>query len=168
MEKAVRRVKGVRGIAEEIKVRYLSDKKTADDEIAKRALSILRWNAVVPSESVHVKVQDGWIALSGQVEWQFQRAVAENDIRRLSGVVGVVNAITIKAKIQPTDVKHRIEAALKRNAETDAQRIRVSVLEDGKVALEGSVPDWQERNVARWAAWSVPGVTSIDNRLTIN
>jgi osmotically-inducible protein OsmY len=167
-EKAVRRVKGVQAIAEEIKVRYPSDKKTADDEIAARALNILKWSDVVPQNSVQLKVQDGWVNLSGQVDWQFQRIAAESQIRLLSGVAGVVNSIAVKPRVQTTDVKRRIEDALKRNAQIDAQQIRVSVLDGGKVALDGNVHDWRERDAAQWAAWSAAGVIGVENHLKIS
>ena len=167
-EKAVKRVKGVKAIAEEIDVRYPEDKKTADDEIAARALSLLRLSAVVPTDSVMVKVQDGWISLSGQVTWQFQRSAAEAEVRRLSGVVGVINSIAIKPRVQPADVKRQIEAALKRNAEIDAQGIRVSVEDGGRVSLDGTVHDWREREAAEHAAWLVPGVMRVDDRLRIS
>lgn len=165
-ERIAQRVKGVRAIAQEIEVRYPSDKKTADDEIATRALNILNWNAVVP-RGIQVKVQDGWITLSGQVDWHFERDAAEKDLRRLSGVAGVVNNITLKARVQAQDVKRKIEEALKRSAETEAARINVSVLDGGKVALNGQVHDWHERNAVGWAAWSAPGVKSVENLLTI-
>ncbi len=165
-ERTVQRVKGVRAIAEEIEVRYPNDKKTADDEIASRALKILSWNAVVP-QGIQVKVQDGWITLSGQVDWHFERNAAESELRRLSGVAGVINNITLKSRVQAQDVKRKIEDALKRNAETEAGRISVSVLDGGKVALNGQVHDWQERNTVGWAAWSAPGVRSVENHITI-
>ena len=167
-ETAVKRVKGVRAIAEEIEVRYPSDKKTGDDEIAKRALSILLWNAVVPPDHIQVKVQDGWVSLTGEVEWQYQRTAAEDEIRKLSGIAGVINEIMIKVQVQPYDVKHKIEDALKRHAEVEAKRIRVSVSGGGKVTLDGSVHDWQERDAVKWAAWSAPGVASVENRLMID
>ena len=166
-ESAVRRVKGVRAIAQEIEVRYPYDKKTADDEIASRALNILRWSAVVPKDVVQVKVQDGWVTLTGQVDWQFQRGAAESEIRKLSGVAGVFNNITLKVRVQPGDVKRKIEDALKRSAEIEAQAISVSVLGDGKVALDGQVHDWQERDAVERAAWSAPGVTLVEDRLSI-
>jgi osmotically-inducible protein OsmY len=165
-ERIAQRVKGVRAIAQEIKVRYPSDKKTADDEIATRALNILNWNAVVP-QGIQVKVQDGWITLNGQVDWHFERDAAEKELRRLSGVAGVINNITLKARVQAQDVKRKIEDALKRSAETEAGHISVSVLDGGKVALNGQVHDWQERNTVGWAAWSAPGVKSVENLLTI-
>jgi osmotically-inducible protein OsmY len=167
-EKAVKRVKGVKALAEEIDVRFPEDKKTADDEIAGRALSLLHWSAVVPTDSVMIKVQDGWVNLSGQVQWQYQRSAAEAEVRRLSGVVGLVNSITIKPRVQPADVKLQIEAALKRNAEIDAQQIRVSVEDGGRVSLEGFVHDWREREAAEHAAWLAPGVMRVDDRLRIS
>lgn len=166
-EDAARRVHGVHAIAQEIEVRYASDKKTSDDEIAARALSVLKWNAVVPYDAVQVKVQDGWVTLLGQVDWQFQRVAAESGIRRLSGVAGVLNEIKLKPSVSPVDVKRKIEDALKRSAEIEAAAIRVSALGNGKVALEGKVHDWQERNAVKRAAWSTAGVTSIDDRLQI-
>lgn len=167
VEYAVRRIKGVHGIAQEIDVRYPSDKKTADDEIAERALSILKWIAVVPHDAVQVKVQSGRVTLSGQVEWQFQRTAAESDIRELSGVTGLINEITIMPHVEPTDVKRKIEDALQRNAEVDANGIRVSLVGGGRIALEGKVHDWRERDAAKRAAWSAAGVVAVDDRLKI-
>lgn len=164
-ERAVRRVKGVQAIAEKIEVRFPEDKKAADDEIAQRALNILKWCSVVPN-GVLVKVQDGWVSLNGEVAWQYQRIGAENAIRRLSGVAGVINAITVKPHVQASDVKQKIEAALRRNAEIEASRVRVSA-QGGKVLLDGYVHDWQERRVVENAAWSVPGVTGVEDRMTI-
>jgi osmotically-inducible protein OsmY len=166
-EQAVKRVKGVRAIAQEIEVRYPNDIKTADDQIAERAVNILHWSAVVPLDAVQVKVQDGWVTLTGQVDWQFQRTAAETEIRKLSGVAGVINSITLKSHVQPKDVKRKIEDALKRSAEVEAAGIRVSMLGNGKVALDGRVHDWQERDAVSRAAWSAPGVMSVDDRLTI-
>jgi len=166
-EKAVKRVKGVRAVAEGLKVRFASDKKTNDDEIAHRALTILQWSAVVPQNVVMVKVQDGWVSLSGEVNWQHQRVAAEKLIRRLSGIQGVINTITLKQHVQPKDVKSKIENALRRSAEVQAQQIHVSV-EDGRaVALDGDVHDWEERDAIERAAWSVPGVTRVIDRLRI-
>ncbi|HVZ27582.1 MAG TPA: BON domain-containing protein [Rhizomicrobium sp.] len=166
-ETAVKRVKGVRAIAEEIEVRYPFDKKTADDEIAGRAANILRWNSAVPADSIQVKVQDGWIALSGTVDWDFQRKAAESEVRKLSGVAGVINEITIKPRVAPTDIQRKIESALLRNAEVEAQNIKVSVLDYGHVSLKGRVHGWQEREMVKNAAWSVPGVVAVEDFLSI-
>jgi osmotically-inducible protein OsmY len=166
-ERAARRVKGVHAIAQEIEVRYPSDKKTADDEIAGRALAVLRWNTVIPPDSVQIRVQDGWVTLTGEVDWQFQRIAAESQIRRLSGVAGLMNSITIKPHAQTADIKTKIEEALKRSAEVEARNIRVSRIGDTRIALEGTVHDWQEREAVTNAAWSAPGVLSVEDRLTI-
>lgn len=166
-EAAARRVKGVQAIAQEIEVRYPDERKTADDEIAKRACDILRWNAVVPRDSVQITVRAGWVTLSGQVGWQYQKSAAEDQIRKLSGVLGIVNNLTIKPRVQSADIKRKIEDAFRRQAEIESQGIRVSVLDGGRVALEGSVHDWHERTAAERAAWSAPGVMAVDDRLTI-
>jgi osmotically-inducible protein OsmY len=167
VESAVKRVKGVQAIAEEIEVRYPSDKKTHDDEIATRILSIMRWNAVVPAECIVVKVQHGRVHLSGQVDWTFQKNAAESLVRRLSGVVNVINAIEIKSRIQPGDIRRKIEEALKRYSEVEAKDIHVTLLGDGRVSLEGQVHDWRERDVVYRAALSAPGVVLVENHLRI-
>jgi len=167
-EKAVKRVKGVRALAEGVKVRFAEDKKTGDDEIAHRALTILKWSAVVPQNAVMVKVQDGWVALSGEVDWQHQRWTAENLVRRLSGIQGVMNSIRLKQKVEPKDVKRKIEDALRRSAEIVSERIQVSIEDGRSVALDGSVHDWEERDAVERAAWSVPGVTRVIDRLRIS
>ena len=166
-EAAVRRVRGVKAIAQEVEVRYPSDKKTADDQIAKRAVDILEWNAVVPKGAVQPTVRDGWITLTGQTEWQFQRAAAENAVRKLSGVAGVINNIAIKARAQPADIKLRIEKALKRNAEVEARDIGIYVLDGGAVKLEGAVHSLEERRMVESAVWSAPGVRTVDDRISI-
>jgi osmotically-inducible protein OsmY len=165
-EEAVRRVRGVRAIASEIEVRYPFDKKTADDEIAHRAIDILAWDATVPRGAVKITVQNGHVTLSGEVTWQFERKAAEDQIRKLSGVRAIINNIHVKPSIQPSDVKARIERALKRNAEVEARSIDVAV-EGSTVSLNGLVHDWAERDAAEQAAWSVLGVTSVIDRLRI-
>jgi osmotically-inducible protein OsmY len=162
---AVRRIQGVRAIAEEIKVRYPSDKKTSDDEIAKRAIDILGWDTMVPSGSIQVMVRDGWVTLTGTVDWYYQKTHAEEDIRKLSGVHGVINSIEIKPSIRANDVKRKIEEALKRHAEIEANAIRVTVQEGNKVVLEGKVDNWGERYAVENAAWSAPGVKSVEDRM---
>lgn len=165
-ENAVRRVKGVQAIALEIQVRYASDKKTADDEIARRALDIMRWSVVVPRDRIHITVSGGWVTLSGEVDSQYQRNAAEDEVRRLSGVAGIINKITIKPRVQAGDIKRKIEDAFRRHAEIEAQSVQVTA-DGGKVVLQGSVHDWHERAAAERAAWAAPGVISVDDRLTI-
>ena len=162
---AAGRVKGVHAIADNIEVRCPSDKKTSDDEIARRAVDILEWDSTVPGNSIKVMVRHGWVTLTGSVDWQYQKKHAEEDIRKLSGVHGVVNNIEIKPGVQANDVKQRIEQALKRNAVIEANAIRVSVPERNKVVLEGTVGSWGERYAVETAAWSAPGVNSVEDRM---
>jgi osmotically-inducible protein OsmY len=165
-ENAVKRVKGVRGIAEEITVRYPEDKKTADDEIAGRALAIIAWDAQIPKDAVTVKVQKGWVTLTGAVDWNYQKLAAEHAIRKLSGVVAVTNEINVKPRLQTADIKRKIVDALKRNADIEAEAVRVSV--DGtRVRLEGKVKAFYERHLIEQAAWSVPGVRAVEDHLTL-
>ena len=165
---AARRVKGVHAIAENIEVRYTYQAKIADDQIAKRATDILEWDVVVPPGAVDVLVQDGWVTLSGTVNWYYEKTAAEDDVRKLSGVRGVTNKITIKPHIDAIDVKRKIESALKRHAEVEASAIRVSVQNGSKVVLEGKVDNWDERRAVENAAWSAPGVAAVEDRLTIS
>jgi osmotically-inducible protein OsmY len=166
-EEAVRRIKGVQAIANEIEVRYPGEKATSDDEIAKRALNILKWNDVIPSDGVQVKVSKGWVTLSGEVAWQYQRKAAEDAVRKMTGVIGVINNISLKPSVLVKDVKERIESALQRHAEIEAGAIQVSVRGENRVVLEGKVDNWDERQAVENAAWSVPGVQSVDDRLII-
>ena len=114
---ATKRVKGVRAVADEIEVRYAYDKKSADDEIAKRIVSVIAWDVELPKNAVQAVVRDGWVTLSGTVEWNYQRRGAEDDVRKLSGVRGITNEIVIQPRVHAEDVKKKIEAALKRHAE---------------------------------------------------
>ena len=135
-ERAVQRVRGVRAIAEEIAVRYSNDKKTANDQIADRAVRILDWYAQIPKSAV--KVRNGRMTLAGIVSWQYQRAAAESAVRRPSGVTGVTNLIDIIPQVQVADSKEKIFDALKRNAELEANALRITVVDD-TVILEGKV-----------------------------
>src|ERR1019366_5738368 len=164
---AVRRVKGVHGIADEIEVRYSSDETTSDDEIAKRAINVLSWDSVVPSNAIQVTVRDGLVTLTGKVNWYYQKSSAERDVRRLSGVRGVVNNVEIEPHAKPDNVRKKIEAALKRHAEIEAKDIRVTVRDDDEVLLEGKVRNWDEKLAVDNAAWSAPGVKNVNDKLTI-
>lgn len=164
---AARRVRGVKAIADEIEVRYAAGKKTADDEIAKRAVDILGWDTLVPSGSIEVVVCNGLVTLSGNVDWFYQKKAAEDDVRKLSGVRGVINNVQIKPHARPGDVKNKIEDALKRHAEVEAKAIRVSVHDNDRVLLEGTVDNWNERHAIENAAWSAAGVKSVDDRITV-
>ncbi len=166
-ERATRRVKGVRAVAQDIHVRYPEDKKTADDEIAQRALDLFEWDAMVPADAITVVVQNGWVTLSGVVDWQYERKAAEDSVRALSGVTGVFNNITLTQGIQVADIKQEIEKALARYAKIEADRICVSVRDGNCVTLEGKVEGLDERDVVQEAAWAVPGVQTVVDRLTV-
>jgi osmotically-inducible protein OsmY len=153
VEGIVARIKGVRGIAVEFEVRPVGTHLTVDDEIARRAVDLLRWNASVPSDKVRVKVAKGFVTLEGEVDWNYQRDAADAAVRGMMGVTGVSNRITIKATVSPFDIRQRIEAALKRDAELDAAAIRVKVM-DGTVTLEGRVDSYVDRQIAERAAWA--------------
>lgn len=165
-ERVVAGVKGVRGIAQEIEVRPAGSNPTADDEIAKRALNTLKWNTSIPQDAVKVSVSKGWVTLRGEVEWYYQREKAEQILRDLSGVTGVSNNLVIKPKVSVTDVRERIEKALKRTAELEASSIRV-VVADGTVTLDGKVHSLAERNAAERAAWAAPGVRNVQDHLHV-
>jgi hyperosmotically inducible protein len=164
---AVRRVNGVRAIAEEIEVRYPYERKIADDEVAKRAVDIPGWDSVIPDRAIQVLVRNGWVTLTGDVDWYFQKQSAEDDIRKLSGVRGVANNIAIKPRAYATDVKKKIEDALRRRLEGEVKGIRITVQDGNKVLLEGFVDNWNERQVVELAAWSAPGVKAVDDRLSV-
>ena len=164
---AARRVKGVHAIAENIEVHRPYQKETSDDQIAKRAYDVLRWDVLVPPDAVGVLVHDGWLTLSGTVNWYFEKTAAEDDVRKLSGVREVTNMIAIKPHIESTNVKSKIDAALKRHAEVEANAVSVSVQNGISVVLEGTVDTWGERRAVEDAAWSAPGVVSVEDRLTM-
>ncbi|MHB2210850.1 BON domain-containing protein [Methylobacterium sp. CM6257] len=165
-EKAVRRVRGVRGVVEEIKVRLAGEAPPRDEDLAQRAVQMLDWSVTVPKKAVQVQVQDGWVTLTGRVEWQYQKEEAYRSIRRLAGVAGIINKVEVAPKASAPQVQSKIEAALKRNAELEANAIKVSV-KDAKVTLEGTVHAWYERELAENAAWSAPGVRAVEDRLTL-
>jgi osmotically-inducible protein OsmY len=165
-EKAVRKVRGVRAVVEEIQVRFPSGPVPRDEDIARQAVQLLDWNGLVPPDVIQVGVKDGWVTLTGSVHWQYQRSEAEAGLRRLPGIKGINNLIEISPLVSAEDVRSKIEAALKRNAEVEADRITVTV-KDAKVTLDGTVQAWYERKLAERAAWSAPGVRAVEDRLTL-
>lgn len=165
-EKATRRVAGVKAIAEEIKVRFASDPKTADHEIAKRIVDMLSWNVLIPHDKVNVKVEHGWVTLTGTVDWFYQSNEARKAAGRITGVLGVTNLISVQELPVASDIKDRITAAFKRQADLDARSVIVAT-KGSTVRLDGTVRAWNERTTAERAAWAAPGVTNVEDHIVI-
>lgn len=165
-ERAAERVYGVKAVADELEVKLPGSSKRADEDMAAACVSALKAHCSVPDEKIKVVVRDGWVTLDGEVEGQYQRDAAERAIRHLTGVRGVTDNIVIKPRVSSSDVKGNIEAAFLRSAEIDARRISVET-RDGKVILHGNVRSCAEREEAQYAAWAAPGVTAVENDLTV-
>lgn len=166
-EKAVKRVYGVQAVADELEVRLGGTSKRTDEEIAQDCLFALKSGQSVPAEQIKVVVAQAWVTLDGVVEWQYQREAATNCIRDLKGVRGITNTIRIAVKASADDVRRRILAAFHRSADLDARRINVEAT-NGKALLTGCVRSWAERDEAQKAAWAAPGVTTVDNKISVS
>ncbi|MCB4457873.1 BON domain-containing protein [Leisingera sp. McT4-56] len=165
-ENIVKRVKGVRAIAQEIEVRPFGAHRTADDEVAKRAANSLRWDSSIPRDAIKVKVENGLVTLTGNVRWYYEKQAAERAVQGLAGVKAVSNQVQIVPSVKPADVRQRIEDALRRDAELEAKRIRINV-HDREVTLEGQVRTLAERDAAERAAWAAPGVSNVVDHISI-
>ncbi|MEO8299929.1 MAG: BON domain-containing protein [Burkholderiales bacterium] len=165
-ERAAQRVVGVKALAVEMKVKLGEFGKRSDADIAQSANNILGWTSSLPADAVKVMVEGGWVTLSGDVEWQFQRQAAADSVRYMLGVTGVSNQIAIKPTLSATVVKSDIEAALKRSATADAQKISVAV-KGGDVTLTGTVHNWDERDLATRTAWASAGVRNVVDKMNL-
>lgn len=166
IERAVQRVEGVQAVAIELDVKLAPDHKRSDSEIAQAIETAFKWHVFVPGDRVRVKVERGWVTLSGEVDWEYQRSASEKTVRPVTGVVGVTNQITLKAQIPPVDIRNRITEALKRHAEREAKNVEVSV-NGSVVTLRGKVDSWPDRMAAQGATWSAPGITQVVNELRV-
>lgn len=166
-ERAVERVHGIRAIVNELTVKLPGTLERSDPDLAHAALTALQWNVQVPAERIKVKVANGWLTLEGEVDGYFQKEAAERAVRYLMGVKGVSNLITMRATPAPADIKQRIRASLKRQAEVDANQITVET-SGSRVTLRGTVRSAAERRDAERAAWNAPGVTRVDNDINVS
>ncbi|AEB42617.1 MULTISPECIES: BON domain-containing protein [Micromonospora] len=167
-EEAAHRVRGVKAVANDLEVRLPTAAERTDADLAAAATRALEWDALVPSQNIHVTVTKGWVTLSGEVEWEFQRRSAKRAVRRLSGVRGVTNQISLRprVKVDVAAARDRIEEALIRAVDTPGERLSVTI-EGDKVVLTGVVRSWREREEAARVAWSTPGVMSVENRIVV-
>ena len=165
-ERVASRIMGVKGIAQELKVKLPQSFERNDADIAEAAVNALEWNTLVPDDRIKVEVQDGMVILSGQVDWEYQRAAAHDAVCCLMGVKGVTDEIGINPPVSPKGVKSKIQSAFQRHSTLDAKHIVVESV-GSKVILNGTVHSWTEKQEAASAAWSAPGVSDVENNLVI-
>jgi osmotically-inducible protein OsmY len=166
-ERAASKVRGVKAIANDLNVKLLSSSERPDPDIARAALDALKWNIAVPHDRIKIKVDKGWVTLEGNVDWNFEREAAERTVRSLTGVKGVTNLIAVRTQPAPQDVKEKIKQALERAAEFDADRITIEV-SGNKAILKGTVRSYAEKRDAERAALNAPGITEVENKLTVD
>jgi len=160
------RIYGVKAVANDLTVRPLFGGDRNDTDIAEAAVSALKWNAMIPEGRVTITVSNGRVTLNGTLDWYYQKEAAAHVVGQLTGVKTVTNAISVKPHLQAADVQAQIEAAFKRSAAIDARRVNVSA-SAGKVVLSGNVRSWAERKEAERAAWAAPGVSQVDDKITV-
>ena len=166
-EKAAKRVAGVLAVANDIEIRLPAVDERPDPEIAREVVTALKNQLPFSYERIKAVVRNGWVTLEGDVEWQYQRQTAERAVRPLKGVKGIINDIKIKPRVEPSDIKQKIQEAFRRSAEVDANQITVET-SGGEVILKGKVRSWIERDEAERVAWRAPGVTKVDDRIVVS
>lgn len=165
-EMATGRVKGVKAVAEDIEVRLPFEIKRDDADIAAAAINRLAWDTSTPRDAVQIKVEDGWLSLTGEVDWHFEKEAAEREVRNLLGVRGVSNEISIKPRVDTAHLGDEIQHALHRSYYFDPEKVHVTA-HGGHIKLTGTVDSWQERRTATSTAWAAPGATSVENDLIV-
>ena len=166
-ENASKRVAGVRAVAEDIEVKLLSGGKRNDTEIAEAVLNAIKWHSAVQENKIKVKVEDGWVVLEGEVEWEFQRSAARHQVENLMGVKGISNNVKVIPRLNPSEIKQKINAAFHRSATVDSEKVKVAV-DGNKVILSGKVRTYAVRKEAESAAWLAPGVMKVENIIEID
>ena len=166
-EKAAKRVAGVLAVANDIEIRLPAVDERPDPEIAREVVTALKNQLPFSHERIKAVVRNGWVTLEGDVEWQYQRLTAERAGRPLKGVKGIINDIKTKPRVEPSDIKQKIQEAFRRSAEVDANQITVET-SGGEVILKGKVRSWLERDEAERVAWRAPGVTKVDDRIVVS
>jgi osmotically-inducible protein OsmY len=165
-KQAVKRVAGVTAIVDHIDVVLESLHRTTDEGLAERIANVLRWNVSVPGPGIRAEVKNGIVTLTGEVEWQYQRASIVVNIAHVGGVINVVNLITLKPRAHSSDIRHRISDALKRHADVEADKVSVAVV-GGTVTLSGSVDSLEQMDRVEYAVWAAPGVTNVVDNLRV-
>ncbi|MGD0676332.1 MAG: BON domain-containing protein [Polyangiaceae bacterium] len=166
-ELAARRIYGVKAVSNELRVKLPGSERRGDEDLARAAVRSLATNMLVPANRIKLHARDGWILLEGDVDWQYQKDAAERAVQYLPGVVGVRNTVAVKPSAAPTEIKDKIEEALRRRAESDARRVDVEV-SGGEVVLRGTVRSWAERREAERAAWAAPGVYRVEDLIQVS
>jgi osmotically-inducible protein OsmY len=166
-ENGVKKISGVTAVVQKIEVKLSEAGKRKDTDIAEAIQSALKWSVLVPKDRIKVKVENGWVTLEGDVEWEFQKNAARRAVEKLEGVLGVTNNIRVTPKVTPSEIKQKIRSAFLRSATFDSDRITVDV-DGGTVRLSGKVRSWAERKEAEREAWLAPGVTKVENNIEID
>lgn len=165
-ENAAKRVKDVRAVAVDLTINLPHDQHRTDNDLAAAALNALKWSSFVPEDRIKLKVDNGWIAMDGDVEWQFQKESAYDAVKDLIGVQGVLNHLIVRPRLSPVIVKDVIKKALERSAEIEADGINIQT-DGGRIVLKGKVRSWAERNEVERAVWATPGVIDVKDELII-
>lgn len=160
------RIHGVRALVNELDVRLAAESERRDEDIARTAASVLLWHSAIPEDRIHIEVSAGWMTLTGEVDWHYQRVAAERAVRDLMGVRGVSNQITVTNKALKAEIQNRIHGALKRNAIMNTEGVKVEV-EGDRAVLSGTVQTLERRMEAEQAAWNVPGIAAVENKIRV-